>query len=83
MSKVKFFSDNIYESVEEKIKQAKRIATIIMGNTKPSEQFIMFVYEKLQQEEFIENGPCFPFVPPGPKGKADLHVLYQNKKEEE
>jgi len=75
------FEEEVLNIVQEKLRQAAAVAIAANvsggGEQYPSEQFIMFVYEKLQQEEYIQNGsPLNPFLP---AKKASIHMLNGGK----
>jgi len=72
------FTEKSLNIVQEKLAQANSIA-IGVGVTKdkPSEQLVMFIYEKLQQEEFVVGN--FSFAPS--KG-ADIYMLPGGKNED-
>ena len=72
-------TNEIYDSVQAKLLQAQKISNFIFGRESTRET-IMFVYEKLMQEYFIqENGNLFPLAL---DKKTNLHVLNPNKKDD-
>ena len=74
----KGFTNEVYDSVQEKLLQAQKISSFVFGRELTGE-IIMFVYEKLMQEYFIqENGNLFPLAL---DKKTNLHVLNTNKKD--
>ena len=75
------FEKDILNIVQKKLSQAKAVAIVAAVSEKyPSEQLIMFVYDKLQQEEFVSNGsPLTPFIP---AKKASVYMLPGGKNED-
>jgi hypothetical protein len=67
----KKFSEETLNIVQDKLNQAKSVAVgASITKDESSEQFVMFIYEKLQQEEFIKNSTLFTQVK-----NADLHIF--------